>query len=163
MHNNDNRDLLIAWLKDAHAMERALVATLEGHAKDAMAHPKLRSRIEQHVQETRMHAEMTERCLEQLGAKPSAIKNTMGKMAGAMQGAAPGAFDDAAIKNLLSDIAAEHFEMAAYRCLREAAHALEEHDIAHTCDAIVRDEEDMARFLESHLAEVTREFLAVAA
>ena len=110
-----------------------------------------------------MHAELTQRCLEQLGEKPSTVKNTVGRMAGAMQGIAPGAFDDAQIKNLLSDIAAEHFEIAAYRSLREAAQALGEQEIAQTCDQILRDEEEMARFLEGHLAETTRECLAVAA
>src|SRR3954462_605312 len=91
---NGSSELLIAWLRDAYAMEKALVPVLENHAKDAAAYPDLRARIDQHVAETREHQRLVEQCLRQLGEEPSATKNFMAKVMGAVQSVATGAFHD---------------------------------------------------------------------
>ena len=155
-HNGANQELLVSWLRDAHAMEKGLVSTLEKHAKDAKRHPELRSRIEQHVTETRRHAELVEQCLQQLGEKPSNIKNAMAQVMGTFQGLTTGAFKDEEIKNGLSDYAVEHFEIGCYRALVEASRLIGQDDIARVCEQILHEEEDMARFLEQQLPIIVR-------
>jgi ferritin-like metal-binding protein YciE len=161
--HGSGRDVLVAWLKDAYAMEKGLVSTLESHAKDASGHPEVRARIEKHAQETRMHAQLVERCLAQLGEEPSTLKNVVGRVAGTMQGVATGAFEDSQVKNALSDYAVEHFEIAAYRALIEGARAIGQDQIVETCQQILREEEAMARFLESNLPTTVRDALMQAA
>src|SRR3954454_5921683 len=80
--SNGSSDIIVAWLRDAYAMEKALVPVLENHAKDAERHPTVRSRIEQHAAETRRHAELVAQCLRQLGEEPSTVKNTMAQALG---------------------------------------------------------------------------------
>jgi ferritin-like metal-binding protein YciE len=146
-----NNDLMLAWLNDAHAMENALIPILENHAGDAENHPDVRARIERHVEETRRHAELVKGCIERLGEEPSAAKTTLGGMVGAMQSVATGPFQDELVKNALSDYAVEHFEIAAYRALIAGARATGDEETARTCEQILRDEEDMARFLGDSL------------
>lgn len=151
------RQQLIAWLTDAHAMELALVKVLENHAKDAERHPDIRARDEEHLAETRTHASQVERCLELLGAeKPSAVKNMMGTAMGKMQGAMSGPFGDEIMKNFLSDYAGEHMEIACYRALIVAADEIGETEVSEICGEIIADEEAMAEWLEERLPEITR-------
>src|SRR5688500_12814865 len=123
-YTNGNNDLMVAWLRDAYAMEKALVPVLENHARDAERHPQLRARLEQHATETRRQADLIEQCLRQLGQEPSTLKNTVSKVLGAIQSVATGAFKDDDVKNILQDYATQHFQIACYRALIEAGKAL---------------------------------------
>jgi ferritin-like metal-binding protein YciE len=156
-------DLVIAWLRDAYAMEKALIPVLENHAKDAARHPQVRQRIEQHATETRHHAELVEQALRQLGEEPSTVKNILSRVIGAAQSVATGVFKDEEVKNALSDYAAENFEIASYRALIEAAQNLNRPELVQTFQQILREEEAMARFLEQNLSTTVRDALAVAA
>ena len=150
---------LITWLNSAYSMEHNLAKVLENHAKDAKDHPDVRQRDEQHLTETRRHADRVKECLELLGEKPSAIKSAMGSITGMMQGVSSGMFKDEIVKNFLSDYAAEHFEIACYRSLITAAEELGHPRIAEICREILRDEEAMAKWIEDNLPRVTRMFL----
>jgi ferritin-like metal-binding protein YciE len=161
--NANSHDLLVAWLRDAHAMEKSLVPVLENHAKDAKRHPDVRNRIEQHARETERHAQLVEQCLRQLGEGPSTMKNTFARMFGSVQSVASSAFKDDEVKNALSDYATENFEIACYRALIEAARVTQHQDVVRTCEEILREEEAMARFLEQNLPTTVHDALAHAA
>lgn len=150
-------ELMIAWLNDAYAMENGLVPILKNHARDADRHPALRSRVEQHVEETRQHAELVKACLERLGEEPSGAGGTVGRFFGAMQNGATGPFHDEDVKNGLLDYATEHFEIAAYRSLIEGARTTGDEETAHACEQILRDELEMARFLYKNLPTTVRD------
>lgn len=157
MHDSPERQQLITWLNDAHAMELSLAKVLENHAKDADRLPDIRARDEEHLAETREHARKIEQCLEHLGAeKPSSVKNAIGTVMGKMQGAMSGPLGDEIMKNALSDYAAEHMEIACYRSLIIAAEEIGEVQVARICNEILADEESMAQWLEQKLPEITR-------
>lgn len=154
---HNGRDHYIAWLKDAHAMERALETALTKQAKHARAvDGVLEQRISQHVQETRRHAELVEQALMRNGADPSAMKDAAGRMQASIQGMLSGASSDTPVKDALVGIAAEHFEIACYRSLETAAREIGDMETAEVCDEIIRDEEAMATFLEGQLPRVTQ-------
>lgn len=157
-----DRELVIDWLNSAYNMEKGLIPILENHAKDADRHPAVRSRVEQHVDETRRHAELVKGCLEQLGEEPSKVMGAFSGLAGRVQAVATAPFKDEEVKNALSDYATEHFEIAAYRALSEAARAIGEEGIANTCEQICRDEQNMADFLEQNLPNTVRDALGQA-
>lgn len=158
----NSKDLLVAWLNDAHAMEQGLVPVLENHAKDAREHPEIEGRIRQHVQETRRHAELVRGCLERLGEKPSKTKAALAKVFGNFQAPTTGMFTDENVKNGLSDYAVENFEIAAYSALIHAAEQMGEPEIASTCEEIRREEEQMAEWLQQQLPRIVEEALATA-
>ena len=146
---------LITWLNSAHAMEQSLAKVLENHAKDAKDHPDMRNRIEEHIIETRAHADRVAECLQMLGEKPSTMKSALGSVMGMVQGASTGMFRDELVKNVLADYASEHFEIACYRSLVAAAEELDKPEIAEICAEILEEEEAMAAWLEEQIADVT--------
>lgn len=158
----NDRELMIAWLNDAYAMETGLVPILENHSRDAEEHPAVSARIERHVEETKRHADLVKGCLERLGEAPSAAKTAIGGMIGAMQAPATGPFQDELVKNALSDYAIEHFEIAAYRALIAGARQMGDEDTARACEQILRDEEDMASFLAQNLPTTVQDTLGKA-
>ena len=81
----------------------------------------------------------------------------MGRVTGWLHGISSGAADDETIKNGLMDYAAEHFEIACYRALSEAARAAGQDHVAQVCGEILRDEQEMADWLSSQLLKIVRD------
>ncbi|MFL6231704.1 MAG: ferritin-like domain-containing protein [Thermoanaerobaculia bacterium] len=161
MANRDPRETLIGWLNDAYAMEKGLVQVLENHADDVKDRPEMYRKIAQHLEQTKMHAERVRECVERLGGSVSTVKTAMGAVSGFFQGRSTGASPDELVKNALSDYAAEHFEIASYKALIAAARLLGENQVVQVCEAILRDEQDMANWLEQNLPNVVQEYLNV--
>lgn len=153
------KDFLIKWLNDAYAMENSLVKVLENHAKDAEGHPEVQSRIQEHMEETRRHAERVEGCIQRLGGDTSTLKAGTAKVSGILQGMSTGAAQDELVKNAISDHAAERFEVASYGALIAAAEELGDRETASACRENLREDEEMARWLERQLPTVVRGFL----
>ena len=83
----------------------------------------------------------------------------MGTVAGFFQGRSTGAAPDELVKNALADYAAEHFEIACYRALITGARAIGATEVAQVCEQILREEEDMARWLENRLPMTVQQYL----
>lgn len=154
---NGHNGFLSAWLKDAYSMEIGLVPVLENHAKDAKDNPQLRARIEQHVLETRRHADLVKGCLERLGEKPNAIKSAVGKVTGVVTSAITAPFEDDIVKNGLADFATENFELASYKALAHAAQRDGDMETASVCQQIMQDEKNMAMYLDQALPTVVEQ------
>lgn len=153
---------LVAWLKDAHAMERGQETMLGTQAEHARSDPALHHRIMRHREETKHHATLIEAALERYGAGPSAMKDTAGKTEAVFTGWFTGAVSDTKVKDVLGGIAAEHFEIACYHSLEAAARQVGDDATVSMCNEILRDEEAMATFLEGQLPRVTQSELVQA-
>ena len=57
----------------------------------------------------------------------------------------------------VADYATEHFEIACYRALSEAARAANQQHVAQVCGEILRDEQEMADWLNGQLPKIVRE------
>jgi len=147
-------DLVMAWLNNAYSMETGLVHTLQSHARDAQEFPQLQARIQQHVEETRRHADLVRGCIERRGGSPSGLKSGMATVMGKAQGVAMRPAQDKVVKNTLADSSAEQLEISSYRALVAAAQDLGDQETAAICQQILGDEEDMARFLDQNLPTV---------
>jgi ferritin-like metal-binding protein YciE len=156
-----SEQLVIAWLKDAYAMELTLVGNLHNHAKDAQGHPEIESRLREHANQSQRHADLIRQCIERHGESPSTGKNVMGKLAGLMTNLHSGAKDEL-LKDCLQDCAAEHFEIACYKSLITAARAIGDNQTAQVCEDILHEEQAMAEWLELNIPALTSEQLALA-
>lgn len=156
------RDQLITWLNDAYAMEQALEETLKQHAADAKDDVEVHGRIERHIEETRNQAATVKECLQSLGGEVSGAKSAFANVFGAMQGMVNKPMGDTMVKNAIADYAAEHFEIATYRALIDTAQKIGEEEIARKLTDILRQEQDMARFLEEKLPGAVEATLATA-
>ena len=152
-------DLVIGALNDAHAMELSIAQVLENHAKDAKDHPQLHARLQEHLEQTRGHAEAVKGCVERLGGDTSALKTGVATAMGTVQGLATELAKDELVKNALHDYGSEHFEIACYASLVAAADELGDAETARVCREILRDEEAMAAFLLAQVPPATLEMV----
>ena len=104
-----HKELVIAWLNDAHAMELAIAQVLERHAEEAKDHPPMHTALQRHLEQTRRHADLVKGCVERLGGETSGVKTGMASVMGAVQGMTTKLAKDDLIKNILHDFGTEHF------------------------------------------------------
>lgn len=146
--SENGRNQLIAWLDDAYAMESGLVGILQNHASHfAEVLPSAARRLQRHIVETQRHAERLHECLERLGTQPSAVKSTLSSVIGSVEGASTAIFRDHLVKEVLADYASEHFEIACYVALVNAATRLEETAVADLCRQNLQEDRAMAGWL----------------
>jgi ferritin-like metal-binding protein YciE len=149
-------DLYIAWLNDAYAMEKSIEETLERHAEQASEFPHIRSRIEEHILETRSQATRVKACIERDGASVSSVKSTLGNVVGMAMGLSTAPARDRLVKNALAEFATEHLEIAAYTAIIEAARELRDGQTEQICREIIEEEQRMAEWLMQALPEVSQ-------
>lgn len=155
-----SKDVVLSWLNDAHAMESALVQILEHQVKDAKDFPTVQSRLEQHLGETRRHAQMVQECVQNLGGSTSSVKSGFASLFGQMQALSTGAAQDEMVKNGLADYAAENFEVASYEALIAAATEIGDTQTASVCRQIMQEDQAMADWLQQNLPTVVTQTLA---
>ena len=156
---NDQKDTLLTWLKDAYAMEQGIVEVLERQVGQFDDMPEAQTKIREHIAITKAHADRVRDCVEQLGDNVSHVKSGMANFLGAVQGMSTVMANDKTVKNAMADYAVEYFEIASYMILVSAARELGYEDIAGVCEGIIREEQDMADWLEEQLPMVTRQHL----
>ena len=150
------KDILISWLNDAYSMENSLIEVLEHQVGDAKDFPQVQAKLNQHLEQTRRHAEMVKGCVEGLGGDTSSIKSGLATIMGKVQGMSTGAAQDEMVKNALQDFGAESFEVASYTALVAAAQELGEQQIASTCQEILMQDQDMANWIEQNLPQLVQ-------
>jgi ferritin-like metal-binding protein YciE len=153
------KDNLLDWLRDAHAMEQQAEQMLKAQASRIEHYPKIKARIEQHLQETLGQQKLLVGCIERLGGRPSAMKDAMGKVMAFGQ-AAGGAFNsDEIIKGAIAGYVFENLEIATYTALISAAQIVGDTETVRVCEEILPQEEAMAKWILENLPELTEEFL----
>jgi ferritin-like metal-binding protein YciE len=96
--------------------------------------------------------------MQRLGAAAAATSPRAGRLPGggqiaALLGGGP------VVQNGISDYAFEHFEIATYRTLIQAAAEAGEPEIERVCRENLREEEAMAAWLAQRIPDVTRQYL----
>jgi ferritin-like metal-binding protein YciE len=155
----EQRDTLATWLKDAYAMEQGIVEILERQIEEMEDMPDAKEKIRQHLELTKTQAERVRACVEHLGDDISRVKSGLTNFLGSVQGMSTWMAEDKIVKNALANYAIEHFEIASYMANAVAARELGYEDIASVCETIMREEQDMADWLEMQLPIVTRQHM----
>ncbi|XQU08216.1 ferritin-like domain-containing protein [Halomonas sp. LY9] len=148
------------WLRDAHAMEKQAEEMLKAQAKRIEHYPALRARIDQHLHETERQSEKLERVMSELGIDTSTMKDMGGKLTAFGQSLGGMMASDEVVKGGIASYAFECFEIANYKALIAAAELANQPNVASVCREILAEEEAMADWLEQHLDDTTRTFLA---
>jgi len=157
--DDNQRDTLTTWLKDAYAMEQGIVEVLErqiGHFDDM---PDAQEKMRQHLELTKTHADRMRSCVERLGDDVSHVKSGMANFLGAVQGMSTMMANDKTVKDAMANYAIEYFEIASYMANAAAARELGYDDIADVCEMIITEEQDMADWLEMQLPMVVQQHL----
>jgi ferritin-like metal-binding protein YciE len=150
---------LLAWLRDAHAMEEQAETLLTSQISRLKHYPDLRRKLEEHLEETKRQAKLVDDCIQRLGGDSSAVKDAMGKMVAMGQGLSGLFVDDEVIKGSLASYTFEHMEIASYTILVAAAEACGDTTTAAICSRILKEEQAMAQWLADHTPQLVRAFL----
>lgn len=151
---------LLDWLRDAHAMEQQAENMLESLSDRIENYPQLKTRIDQHLEETRWQRAQVESCITRLGSSPSAFKDMAGKIVAFGQGLSGLVMSDEVVKGTLSSYVFENMEIASYRILITAAEMAGDSETKRIAQEILLQEQAMSDWLLNYLPEVTRAFLS---
>jgi ferritin-like metal-binding protein YciE len=150
---------LITWLNNAHAMELSLEKNLEDHVKDAATMGELRDALEAHLLATRRHAIRLSEAIHKLGGTVSQVRSVLASTMGRLEGISTALFKDEIVKDFLADYAAEQFEVACYTSLIAAAEEFSETEVAELCRKNLHEDRAMADWLLTQIPVVTRRYL----
>jgi ferritin-like metal-binding protein YciE len=151
--------LLIVWLRDAHAMEKQAEQVLSKTASRIENYPELKAQIERHLEQTRRQADLIQGCLKRYDGT-STLKDTAARMIGFMQAQSGLFVGDEIVKASMGSYVFEEMEIAAYKILMAAAEKCGDVETKRVCESILREEEEMARWLDEHLPLITRQYLS---
>lgn len=150
---------VIDWLRDAHAMEQQAESMLNSLAGRLDHYPDLRSRIVEHIEETRWQRGQLERCLTRLGSSQSTVKDMGAKLIAFGQGLSGMVVSDEVVKGAMSSYVFENMEIASYTILIAAADAVGDVETRTVCEQILAQERAMAAWLLERLPATTATFL----
>ncbi len=155
MKENALKELYIDELRDIYSAENQLTKALPKMAKAATS-DELRAGFEEHLEQTKGHVERLERIFKELGEKPT------GKKCKGMEGLVEegneiikedeleGEARDAGLISAAQRV--EHYEIAAYGCVRTYANLLGESDAAKLLEQTLQEEKETDQKL-TNLAE----------
>jgi UDP-glucose 4-epimerase len=140
---------LLAYLRDVHALEGQAEKLLEAGA-ERIEDEHLEAAFRDHLDETQRHRERIADLLDERGAGPSLVKDTMLGAGGLNLSAFFGAQPDSTTKLAGFAFAFEHLEVAAYELLqRVAARAGDEGVVAAAKEILAEEHRAAERVAES--------------
>jgi ferritin-like metal-binding protein YciE len=153
-------EMLVDWLRDAHAMEKQAEQMLANTASRIDNYPELKQQIERHLDITKTQAERLQACIERHDTGTSAVKDVAARMVGMGQALSGLFVGDEVVKASMASFAFEEMEIAAYKSLMTAAEQAGDQDTRTVCETNLREEEQMAAWLDEHIPTITREYLS---
>jgi ferritin-like metal-binding protein YciE len=144
MNKNTLRGLFVDELRDLYDAENRLVKAIPKMAKAARSE-ELRSGFEEHLEQTKEHAERLKQVLTSLGEKATA-KKCLGLIGIVEEGEEmmdqdfDGAVMDAALISAAQRV--EHYEIAAYGCVHAWAQVLGEKNAASLLEKTLDEEKE---------------------
>jgi ferritin-like metal-binding protein YciE len=168
---NERDAKLVQWLGEAHAKEAELEADLTAHI--ALTQKQAyKQRLQQHLKETRDHKRRVAARIKKLGGSeapapslpgvPGAVGEVAGKAVAAVKGqvgvarAAVTTQAETHLRNAQEELREEHVEIAIYTRIETFADEVGDRETTQLARSIRRDEERMAKFLESELKRLVK-------
>ena len=146
MSQEDLKDELVKFLRDAHGMEQQSLQTLQA-AVAVAGDPQLESLYQGHIMETQHHLELLKERLETHDASRSILKDLAGRLTAAQLGAGVVADSDTPAKLVAVAYGFEHFEIAMYELLKRVADRAGDQDAVEMADKILVNERQAAEKL----------------
>jgi len=173
MPEQTTRDMkLVQYLNEAYGKEKELETALEAHIS-MTTKPVYKKRLQQHLRETKGHAREVQRRIKKLGgeAQVGPAPGPVGGAASAVTSAASKAVSAAKgplhmlrgtgenekmLKNAKTEYSNEFEEIATYTAIETLAETVGDKDTVKLARGIRREEERMAKFLESQIPPLTK-------
>ena len=159
MTDQKARDLLIVGLRNAHAMETQARELMERQSERTGEYPEVQAKLRRHLDETRQQLQRLEDCLERCGESESKFKDVAMSTVANIMAMGHAMASDEILKNTFANNAFENYEIAAYKSLL----ALSKRagiDLSSPLEASLREEQQMAEWIDTHVEDVTLQYLA---
>jgi ferritin-like metal-binding protein YciE/nucleoside-diphosphate-sugar epimerase len=137
---------LLAYLRDAHAIEGQAEELLEASA-ERVDDEGLEAAFRDHLEETKGHRERIATLLEERGARPSLVKDAILKAGGLNLSGFFGAQPDSTSKLAGFAFAFEHLEIAAYELLQQVAARAGDEGVVAVAEEILAEERAAAELV----------------
>ncbi|WP_322894232.1 MULTISPECIES: ferritin-like domain-containing protein [unclassified Yoonia] len=160
---NAGYDTFVVNLRNAHALEKQVIAVLEAQLKQVTAYPDLHLRLTQHLAETHHQVDRLQATLEACGEAPSLFKDTLLSVMGISQSSMQGLSDDAVLKAIAADTMTEHLEIATYRSLILLARLAGRPELCAQLEESLQEELAMAAWFDQNLDQITRRYIEMKA
>jgi ferritin-like metal-binding protein YciE len=144
--NDDLRGQLKKYLADAHAIEQQAIQLLE-RAPGLSGDTTLNQLYEDHLSETREHAELVQDRLKELGGSTNALKDAAMKLGALNWGGFFAGHPDTPGKLCAFTYAFEYLEVASYELLKRVARRAGDETTAKLAERIVTEERTAAERL----------------
>ncbi len=151
--------VFVTGLKNAHALENQALELMNRQVERIENYPDIKAKLEQHIQETHRQIERLETILELLGESRSVLKDNLLSVTGNMAAITHALTQDEIVKNSIANFAFENFEIASYKSLIQLADETGHRDAAQPLNDTLREEQEMAKWIDGHLAGVTHTYL----
>jgi ferritin-like metal-binding protein YciE len=155
---NERDAKLVQYLGEAYGKERELEAALEAHIAMTTKAP-YKKRLKQHLKETKSHAKQLQRRIKKLGGGTQTVQAVVGKATAAVKGplhAVRGSGEqETMLKNAKTEYFNEHEEIATYLAIETFATKVGDRETAKLAAGIRREEERMAKFLQSQITSLS--------
>lgn len=146
-----HKQMLVAWLREAYAMETRSLPILRRQAEDRRQGADARLRYESHVRETEQHVERVAQALRALGSEPLSAPTKSEAVADLAKDITARVFCDPLATKVIAECAAEQFEVAAYTALIAAAEHAAASEVARLCRLNRGEDEYMAEWLDAQI------------
>jgi ferritin-like metal-binding protein YciE len=157
---SNSRNHYLAWLRDAHAMEKQALSSIEAQIPRLQkTFPDVAARLTQHHQETDAQLVQIQRVLERHDTDASMVKDLAATAMATTQALGGMLATDEPVKAALMLVTFEHLEIASYRCLISAAEVCGDTASVPIFEAILDEEVAMADWLEARLGGLAQQFL----
>ncbi len=154
------RDTYVTGLRNQHAVEEQAVSLLTRQVERLENYPEMEARMRQHIEESRQQAQRLEELLGEFGSAHSSLKDSFMSFVGNMAAITHSTAQDEVIKNSFANYAFEHFEIASYKSLITLADMTGHQAALTALRQSLGEEEDMARWIDAHLADTTKRYVA---
>lgn len=157
------REVFIAGLKNAHAVEHQALALMDRQLDRLKNYEEVEARLREHRGETEVQIERLEAVLGQFDESASGLKDAAMTMSGNLAALGHTFAEDEILKNSFANFAFENFEVAAYKSLivlaRNGGFSSAVDPLAET----LGEEEAMAAWVDENLASLTEKYVALKA
>ncbi len=151
--------VFVTGLKNAHALENQALELMNRQVERIENYPDIKAKLESHIQETHKQIERLESILASLGESRSVLKDNALSLTGNLAAIAHAFTQDEIVKNSIANFAFENFEIASYKSLIQLADETGHRDAAQPLRDTLREEQEMAHWIDGHLAGVTHTYL----
>jgi ferritin-like metal-binding protein YciE len=155
---------LVQYLTEAYGKEKELETALEAHIPMAGSRPPYQKRLKDHLRETKRHGKEVERRIKKLGGDTNSLTNTVASVGSKVVSGAKGPLHmvrgtgdaEKMLKNVKTEFADEHEEIAQYTAIEQLATAVGDKETAQLAKSIRREEQRMADFLEKQISPLVK-------